>query len=64
MNKIQQILASAKAKFISKYMIDITGDITIMLKDYSRRTKATIKDKCFNYHKINYFTRDYIIPNS
>lgn len=48
-NKIQQILASTKAKFISKHGTGVTGDLAIMSQEQnSRKQKASSNNKCYN----------------
>lgn len=56
-NEIQQILASAKAKFLSKRATGVTGELAMMSKGrnsrYNKR-KATSEDKCFNCQKLGH----------
>lgn len=56
-DKIQQILASAEAKFLSKRATGITGDLAIMSKGRNsgfNKRKATSEDRCFNCQKLGY----------
>lgn len=57
--EIQQILASAEAKFLSKQAIGVTADLTMMSKSKgSSKRKATSDDRCYNCHKFGHFGRD------
>ena len=54
-NKIQQILASTKAKFISKQATRVIENLVIMSKNRnSAKQKASSKKKCFNYGKLGH----------
>ena len=61
-DKIQQILSSAKAKFISKREVGITADLAYMSRNnkpnYSQKRKATLDDECYNCHKMGHFGLD------
>ena len=62
--EIQQILASAKAKFISKRATGVIGDLAMMSKDRnSTKRKAKSEDKCFNCGKLGHWGRDCTLPN-
>lgn len=54
-NEIKQILASTKAKFLSKRVRNITGDLAIMFWGHR---KATSKNRYFNCQKLEHFGRD------
>ena len=61
-DKIQQILFSAKAKFISKQKVGITANLAHMSRNnkpsYSQKQKTTLNDESYNCHKIEHFGRD------
>lgn len=62
-DEIQQILASAEAKFISKRATGVTGDLAMI----SRRgkpgeRKANSEDRCYNFNKFCHFSRDCRAP--
>lgn len=58
--EIQQILASAEAKFISKRATEITADLAMISrgKNGTGKRKATSEDRCYNCHKFGHFRRD------
>ena len=60
-DKIQQILASAKAKFVNKQSTYITGDLAMILGESQNDIKkeSINKIKYFNCHKMKYFKRHY-----
>lgn len=62
-NKIQQILAFTKAKFISKQAISLIGDLIIMSKTQSKK-KVNSNNNCFNYRKLGYFGKNCTTPST
>lgn len=55
-DEIQQILASAEAKLISKRATGVTGDLAMMSRGRnSERRKASSDDKCYNCQKYGHF---------
>lgn len=63
-DEIQQILASAEAKFISKRAIGVTGDLAMMSRGRSSgRRKASSDDKFLNCQKYGHFGRDCRLPD-
>lgn len=64
-DKIQQIFASAKAKFISKKATKVNGNFTIMSKSRNLTTKkkANNNNKCFNCEKLGYWGQDCTLLN-
>lgn len=63
-DEIQQILASVKAKFISKRATKVTGDLAMMFRRRnSERQKASSDNKCYNYQKYGHFGRDCKLPD-
>lgn len=65
-DEIQQILASAKAKFIGKQSTGVTKDLAMMSRRGRNgvKRKATSEDKCFNCHKLGHFRRDCTAPDT
>lgn len=63
--EIQSLLSSAKAKLLSKRAIVVTVNLTYMSRNSShkRKTIATSKDKCLNYHKMRHYRKDCRYPN-
>lgn len=63
-NKIQLILASSEAKFISKRTTGVTRDLAMMSKgrNFSKR-KAASDNKCYNCHKLGHFGRGCTLPD-
>lgn len=57
--KIQQILVTAEAMFISKQAIRVTKSLAILSQEKSGKRKATSNNRCFNYNKLEYFGWDY-----
>ncbi len=58
-DKIQQIVVSAEAKFISKRATGLTGDLAMMSRGRnSGKRKATSDDRCYNCQKFGHFGRD------
>lgn len=59
-NKIQSILASSEAKFLSKRAVGTTAELAYMSKtsNQKRKSTATSEDECFNCHKMGHFRRD------
>lgn len=62
--EIQQILASAEAKLISKRATGVTGDLVMVSRgrNFGKR-KVASSDKCYNCHKLGHFGRDCKLPN-
>lgn len=57
--EIQQILASAEAKFISKRATGVTADLAMSSRGKNAgKRKATSEDRCYNCHKFGHFGRD------
>lgn len=57
--EIQQILAFAEAKFLSKRATGVTADLAMMSKGKGNsKRKATSDDRCYNCHKFGHFGRD------
>lgn len=57
--EIQSLLLSAKAKFLSKKAARIIADLLYISRNSSHKRKAISKDKCFNYHKMRHYGREY-----
>lgn len=54
-DKIQQIFASTEAKFISKRATEVNKDQAMISRNRnSAKQKASSKDKCFNYEKLDH----------
>ncbi len=64
-DKIQSILSSAEAKFVSKRAVRVTANLAHMSKNsgQKRKAKATSEDECFNCHKMGHFGRDCKFPD-
>ena len=64
-DKIQKILASAKAKFVNKQSTYITGNRAMISRKSQNNIKKKSKNKIkyFNCHKMKYFRRDYTAPD-
>lgn len=53
--EIQQILASAEAKFLSKRATGVTADLAMMSKGKGNsKRKATSDNRCYNCHKFGH----------
>lgn len=60
-DKIQQILVLAKAKFFSKKIIKVTRDFAMIYNKKNLRSnkkKTSSKDKCFHYQKLRHWKKD------
>lgn len=57
-DEIQQILASAEAKFISKQATGVIGDLAILSRGKSGKRRVTSDDRCFNCNKFGHFGQD------
>lgn len=57
-DKIQQILASAKAKFISKWATRVTKDLAMLSQRMIGKRKATSNNRYFNCNKLKHFGRN------
>lgn len=63
-DKMQQILASAEAKFISKRATGVTGDLAMSKgRNSTAKKRANSDDKCFNCGKLGHWGRDCTLPD-
>lgn len=60
-NKIQQILASAEAKLISKQATGVIAELAMLSKGHIKR-KAALDNKSFNCEKMGHFGKNCIAP--
>ena len=61
-NKIQQILSSVEANFISKQKMGINVNLAHISRNnkpsYYQKQKAILNDKYYNYYKIGHFRQN------
>lgn len=65
-NKIQQILNSAKAEFLKKKAIEVREDVAIIFEARNfghNKRNVTNKDKQFNCQKLDYWAKNCKFPN-
>ena len=65
-NQIQSILQSKQVKNISKQTTGVVRDLAMSYKqnnNYSLKKKAHPNEKCFNYHELGHYGRDYPYVN-
>lgn len=52
-----------QSKVFEQKVVGVIADLVHISKNNSHKRKVLSKDKCFNYHKIGHYGRDYKYPD-